>query len=111
MLGIILIYIIGKNFYRLSDENNKNNWAFAILGVVSYYATAIVAVMIFAIFYELYGNSIDDVNEKLLDFMSLPFGIGGCYLTYKYLEKKWEKKHFTFDDEILDRDMAQGSAY
>ena len=34
MLGLLLIYFIGKYFYDLAAEFEKNKWLYAILGVV-----------------------------------------------------------------------------
>ncbi len=38
MLGLFLLYFIGKIFYQLAEAHNKNKWVFAILGVIAYYA-------------------------------------------------------------------------
>ncbi len=37
----LLIYFIGKYFYKLSEEYNQNKWLYAILGIVVYYAAGI----------------------------------------------------------------------
>jgi hypothetical protein len=35
MLGLILIYFVGKAFYDLAGLHGKSQWGFAILGIVS----------------------------------------------------------------------------
>ena len=34
MLGLVLLYWIGKYFYKLAEEYDKSKWGFAILGLV-----------------------------------------------------------------------------
>ncbi|MGJ8551201.1 hypothetical protein [Winogradskyella wichelsiae] len=92
MLGLILLYWIGKYFYKLAEEYDKSPWGFAILGIVVYYAGILVSGFIAGIVAELTApGSLDNFNEVLLGILLLPFGILACYLLYKYLEKTWEK--------------------
>ena len=37
MLGLLLIYWIGKKYYELATEHNRSPWGYAILGVFVYY--------------------------------------------------------------------------
>lgn len=93
MLGLLLLYWIGKYFYKLAKGFNKNEWGFAILGVVIYYIGAYSFVFIFGIIAEVISPGyIDTFNEKLLGLLMLPFGVLSCYLLYMFLEKKWNKE-------------------
>ena len=92
MLGLILLYWIGKYFYKLAEEYDKSKWGFAIIGIVTYYAGIFMFGFITGIVIELTApGAIDSINETLLGLMMLPFGILSCYLLYKYLDKTWEK--------------------
>lgn len=92
MLGILLLYWIGKYYYKLAEKYNKSEWGYAILGVFSYYGGTILAGLITGIAAELlYPGSIENTNETVLGILMLPFGVLTCYLLYKYLEKTWEK--------------------
>ena len=92
MLGLILLYQIGKYFYKLAEEYNKSPWGFAVLGIVVYYAGILVCGFILGIVAEITApGSLDNFNEVLLGILLLPFGILSCYLLYKYLEKTWKK--------------------
>ncbi|MDG1428303.1 MAG: hypothetical protein P8M19_04150 [Crocinitomicaceae bacterium] len=42
MLGILLIYFIGKWFYSLAEAHGRNKWGFAILGVGVYFGAQIL---------------------------------------------------------------------
>jgi len=102
MLGIILIYFIGKQFYTLADDYNQNKWLFAILGVVSYYVGTALGGVILGLSEVFFGLSIDWENNLLLTLLALPFGILSVYLLYSVLKKKWQKSFVEVRDEIQD---------
>ncbi|MDO6596914.1 hypothetical protein Q4512_08295 [Oceanihabitans sp. 2_MG-2023] len=103
MLGLVLLYWIGKYFYKLAEEFNKNKWGFAILGIVVYYAGIIIFSLIIGVSVELISPGfLDTFNETLLSFLMLPFGILSCYLLYKYLEKIW-KKNIPNTNHLIDQ--------
>ncbi len=89
MLGLILVYWIGKKFYKLAENYNKSQWGYAILGIVVYYATSIVFATVLLLIIEGFSKTI---NDYLLGIIAMPFGILACYLLLKYLEKTWEHK-------------------
>ena len=92
MLGLLLIYFIGKKFFDLAKKFGKSEWGFAILGVVIYYVGTLIAGIIIVLGYELSSSSsIDDLNEFALSFISLPFGILSCIGLHYYLKNTWHK--------------------
>ena len=93
MLGILLIYFIGKFFYDLAGDHDHNSWLFAIIGVVTYYAgTFVGGILIFSIAELISPGWVTDVNEFLLSFMALPFGLLACWGLYGILTSVWSKK-------------------
>jgi len=103
MVGLVLLYFVGKAFYDLAGRNNKGQWLFAILGVGTYYAGLFVGAMIIAIVYELFIGSIDEVNETLLGVLGLPIGVLSCWGFYRILKSRWAKKEtFSGSSEVLD---------
>lgn len=108
MLGLFLIYFIGKKFYDLAAKYNKHQWGFAIAGVASYYAGTFIAGILIAIYLELWGStSIEDMNDLTLNFMALPFGVLACFGLYKLLERSWERKPTQSDSDILDEQLPK----
>lgn len=92
MLGLILLYWIGKYFYKLAEEYDKNKWVYAILGIIVYYGGIIAFSFSLGVIAEFVSPGFfDSFNETLLGIIMLPFGILSCYLLYSYLEKTWEK--------------------
>src|SRR5258705_7904700 len=91
MLGLVLIYFIGKHYYNLAGLHEKNKWLFAIIGIGSYYAGAFIAGVILGIVLLGFGTSVDDLNNVVLALIALPFGIGTTALVYHLLKKNWQK--------------------
>jgi hypothetical protein len=108
MLGIFLIYFIGKRFYDLAVIFDKNKWAFAVAGIATYYVGAFMGGFIIALIYELWGTaSFDDANEFVLNLIAFPFGIIACVGLYKLLEKNWKRKPAIISPNILDDDLVE----
>ena len=108
MLGLLLVYFIGKYYYQLAFQYNRNAWGYAILGVIVYYGTTFLSGFLFAFAYMEMGNdSIDSGTELLLTVLSIPIGILGAYIFYKGLEKSWKKSNSdSFNSDILDQDLS-----
>lgn len=103
MLGLVLLYFIGKKFYELADEYEKNKWGFAILGVIVYYLGAFVFGVVLGVFVVIMESDfLETTNNFILGIMALPFGILSCYGLYYYLEKTW-KKQKPLQDKMIDQ--------
>jgi hypothetical protein len=104
MLGIILIYFIGKPFYDLALHHDKSRWGFAILGVVAYYVGTFVMGIILGI---LSPETIETMNNLLLGLIALPLGLLFAWILYKFLENKWSKdsSNDDTDSSVLDGDL------
>ena len=91
MLGLVLIYFIGKHYYNLAGLHEKNKWLFAIIGIVSYYAGTFVTGVVLGIVLLGFETSVDDLNTVVLALIAFPFGIGLTILVYYLLKKNWQK--------------------
>lgn len=108
MIGLFLIYWIGKSFYELAHEHDKSRWGFAILGVVSYYAGTMIAGVILALLSEAgIIGSIDNMNPIALSALGLPMGLLTCWLLYRLLKSQWSKRREEPDTEVIDRDLLR----
>ncbi|MEM7656799.1 MAG: hypothetical protein AAF399_11770 [Bacteroidota bacterium] len=88
MIGLFLIYFIGRAFYNLAHDHDKSRWGYAILGVFSYYVGAFFGGIMLGVVLELSSNMEYDWVAALI---ALPFGIGACVGLYFILKKSWEK--------------------
>lgn len=92
MLGLLLIYFIGKYYYDLAINHGKNKWAFALLGVATYYVGTFVGGLVIGIGIELWGEtSVDDMSSLVLGLIALPFGLAACTGLYYILKMSWKE--------------------
>ena len=103
MIGLFLIYWIGKSFYELAHEHDKSRWGFAILGVIGYYAGIIIAEVVFVLLSE--EGIVGNINRYALGILSLPVGLLTCWLLYRFLKSQWSKQTQSPDADVIDRDL------
>ena len=96
MLGLLLIYFIGKTYYDLADKYDKSKWGFAILGVVSYYAGTFFFGLTAALIDN--GNWILSQSDISIALIALPFGIATCVILYFTLRHYWKKNAVSPED-------------
>lgn len=110
MLGLLLIYFVGRKFYELAFEYDKSKWGFAIAGVVSYYAGFLISLFIIGIVIELNNPGyVDESNDIWLGILGIPFGVLGCWGFYKILENSWSKARSSAQPDTLDGGMINDS--
>ena len=103
MLGIIIIVIIGRQFFKLAEQYKQNKWLFGILGVVSYYVGAFIGGGILGVFDVVLDLGIDWDDNLLMSVIAIPFGIGSVALFYYLLKKNWSRRVIIEDvNEIQD---------
>jgi len=108
MLGLLLVYVIGKQFYELAHEFQKSRWGFAILGVAAYYTGSFLVGLAIGLsdgFLET--DFLESTSDLTINLIAMPFGLLTCYLTYRVLKNKWEKNFEAGNIEILD-DQSTG---
>lgn len=107
MIGLVLIYFVGKAFYELAHDHDRSRWGFAILGVISYYGGQFVGQIILAVIFAFYG-SLDGISDILLSIMALPFGVLICWGFYQILKRSWSRSSENSNPtsaEVLDADL------
>ncbi len=106
MLGLLLLYFIGKQYAKLAKQYGKKKWVWVVMGIVAYYAGSFLAAFLIVIIYEvvLEENS-DYLSETALNLMSIPLGLIACWGLYAGLKKAWSKKKVELSHEVLDSDI------
>jgi hypothetical protein len=102
MLGLLLIYFLGKKFYELAHEYNRSRWGFAILGVVVYYLGTFLAGVVLVLFG---GSSLDNVPDIVISLLSIPFGLLSAWILYRMLERSWIKTQESTNSDVLDQNL------
>lgn len=107
MIGILLIYFIGRYYYYLAEDHQKSRWGFAILGVITYYVGSFIAGFVIGVLVELFGSySVDEISDFVWNLIALPFGLLACYGLFQLLKRNWEKKQ-NQEGGIID-EIGQG---
>lgn len=112
MLGILLVYFIGKSHYQLAERFEKKPWPYAILAVVLYYLGVFGGGLLLGIVLAFTAPEfLENANEFVLGLLCIPIGLLVVYGSYKYFEHKWEREFSTegFDPagELLDAEFIQ----
>ena len=102
MLGILLIYFIGKRFYDLSVEYNQNKWLYAILSIVGYYGIGALLLLLVMLLDMLVFNWGFDWEKSFgMNLLIIPLGLLSVWGFYSLLKSRW-KTIVVVKDEIKD---------
>jgi len=101
MLSLLFIYFLGKSFYTLAQKHKQNEWLYAFFGVLSYYVATFLFAFILLGLDLLFSLGIEEYSDRAFGFITIPFGLLGCWGFYKLLEHKW-KKMIQVEIETID---------
>lgn len=94
MLGILLLYFIGKYYNELYKEyKTEKSWPYVLLGIGTYYAGTLLAGFTIGLLSVTMDFNIDNTPDLVIGLMAVPFGILATFGVYKYLEKKWKREY------------------
>lgn len=102
MFGFVLIYWVGKYFYKLAEEYKENKWLYAILGIAIYFGSQLLTGVFLGLLDIMFGWNIDWEGNVAINLLGLPIGIGFSYLFYILLERKWKKDKIEVIESIDD---------
>ena len=106
MLGLLLIYFIGKRFYTLAQETGHSKWGTAFSGIASYYAGTIVFGILLFIFADLLGYNPENMSDLAIGLLAMPFGGLSCYALYQYLDSRWEKEEPQLIEKMVEQEFS-----
>ncbi|MEM6344809.1 MAG: hypothetical protein AAF927_13040 [Bacteroidota bacterium] len=102
MLLYIVLFIVGRFFYKTANDNDKNGWAHGILSIVVFFIGTNVASILIVLAFSAFADDATDLpGEFSLIFMALPFGFLACWGLYKLLFYNWSKEE-KFNENIID---------
>lgn len=103
MLGILFMYLVGREYYKLALFYQKGGWPYALAGVAAYYGGLLLGGLLVAIAYAMFTEeSIEDISESSISLMAFPFGVISCVALYQYFKISWKKSAAKPNNEILD---------
>jgi hypothetical protein len=92
MLGLILIYFIGRSFYRLADYYNRSKWGFAILGIAVYYASQLIYAFLLGFAIGSTRSGVDQGNIFMIALLAVALGGFTTWALHAGLKSNWGKK-------------------
>lgn len=106
MIGLLLLYFIGKAFYELADNFDKNKWLFAILGIVTYYAGTFIGGIIMGVI-GLIANSnyVEEMPNVAISLLCMPVGLLFCWIFYIIMKNQWKKAAVLDKSNSLDSNL------
>ncbi|MFK7810517.1 MAG: hypothetical protein AB8F74_22110 [Saprospiraceae bacterium] len=106
MLGLLLLYFIGKKFSELAKDYNKKTWVYILLGIVSYYLGTFVGGIVLVIVLDMFFSiAIEEIDDFVIGLMAMPFGLLMCWGYYRLLVRNWSKQKPILSSDILDDDF------
>ena len=107
MIGLVLIYWIGKKFSELAKSfGRKPVWP-VIIGIVFYFLGQFVLGLIIGVYYELQEPGFKQFDDMVVNLIGIPFGLLACWGTYMFLEKKWRGSTVSEYDILDDEELLQ----
>lgn len=108
MLGLLLLYWIGKYFYKLAEDYDKSQWTYAILGILVYYAGTFVFGLAIGTIIEIASPGyVETINEFLFGLLMIPFGLLCCYLFYDYLKRSWKRNEALLEEQKILEESSE----
>ncbi len=107
MLGLLLLYWIGKAFYDLAKTHGKKPWLGAFIGIASYYGLQLVVggiAFLLTDFDEPLNSGL--LGDFGLSILGILIGALGTWGLYRYLKQKWSVTSVETHREILDDDLS-----
>lgn len=108
MLSIVLLYFIGKAFYDLAGNHNRNKWGMTIAGLATFFGSQVVLGFVMYMFMEvdIEGNLIA-MSEVALNFLAIAVGALMTWAFYELLKHNWKNTSTVSDLELLDEDLTE----
>ena len=102
MLGILLIFFIGKYYYELAQDYYKNRWLYGLLGIGVYYVGSAIGGVIIGVADELFDLVVNWDSIFSLGLIAISFGISFAFLVYILIKRHLKKSVVVIKDEIND---------
>ena len=106
MLGILVIYWVGKQYYELAFRYNKSKWFWTILAIIIYFSSQFLFGLILAFLFPAMFVDLDTGKSFFINVMGVLFGLLAWYIVLKILESAWEKQSYSIianGETIIDQ--------
>ena len=97
ILGYIILFYVGFYFYRLAENNNKNKWVFAIIGILTY----LFEITVYPLYLRVFNSEdIEAFEISSISLKSFLIGLISVFLLFQTLSLIWSRKKKVNKKEI-----------
>ena len=89
IIGCIFLFYLGFYFYRLAENHKKNRWAFAILGLVTFFFGYLMYILYYRIFI---FEGVDNFTYSEISFKSFVSGFVLSFVVFQISNFIWNRK-------------------
>ena len=100
MFSILFIYFIGKRFYDLAEAYKQNKWAYAVLGILIYFAAGFILGLGLGVLDLFFDWQIDWDRNSILKVISIVIGVLAVWGFHVFLKKRWAGLQLPIEDDI-----------
>jgi len=104
-MDFIIIAGLGKAFYDLAGTFEKNQWLYAILGIVTFYVASFFITIILVLLWGVDGG-FSDSNATILSYGAIILSLILSLILYIILKNRWEYAKILRNREILDDNLT-----
>lgn len=103
-MDLLIIGGLGKAFYDLANDFEKNKWLFAIIGVISFYIFTFFVGVSSAIVFSTNGD-FSESTITMLGYFATIISLIFSLILYVILKKRWETDRRTKKTGLLDDNL------
>lgn len=102
LIGLFVIFFIGKSFYNLAKKNNRHLLGYTLLGIGVYFGSQFVFGFLAGVVFLLSGLEYGYETEMILALIGFVLGLLCVWLLHYLLKRNWEGNPKKSNDELLD---------
>lgn len=104
MVGLILLFLICRAFYRMAKGHGKTAWRYAVSGYIAFYVWTFLSYMLFVSFIQLWQpEAMGLIPPAVIHLISGLVGLMMCGFYYSNLKMVFQKpRSFTHNVWRID---------
>lgn len=112
MLGYVLLYFLGRAWFKLAEKHGRSKWGWAVSNVLGFLAFQVLMGVGLAVVLELQGTDAEAYigeNELMVTLIAGVLTWAIAIGVYFLVKRRWEDQAYATPDlpqDILDRDLS-----
>ncbi|MGL4632595.1 MAG: hypothetical protein ACRCVT_15435 [Leadbetterella sp.] len=92
MLGILLLYHLGRAFSNLAKEYDKKPWVWVVISLLVYFGSQLLTGVMIGVFAPEYFPTPRSSDNIVFNLIGILIGLLFYYILYKICSYKWSKE-------------------